>query len=199
MKKPVALFDFDNTIAQGDSIKRLLIYDLKKYPWHIFFFIKTGIYYLGYLLHLCSFESAKSTLLFPLRFMNEEELKHFYDQYVAVHYYDNVVEQMKKHQEEGCFVIICTASVEAYMKYHQLPADCLLGTKMKNGKVIGKNCKNEEKINRILTCLQEHDIEIDYDSSYGYSDSNSDIPMLSLVKHQKRVLLKTGKIVEFQA
>ncbi|MCI9049546.1 MAG: haloacid dehalogenase-like hydrolase, partial [Coprobacillus sp.] len=40
MKRSVALFDFDNTIAQGDSIKRLLKYDLKKRPWHIFCFIK---------------------------------------------------------------------------------------------------------------------------------------------------------------
>ena len=35
MKRSVALFDFDNTIAQGDSIKRLLKYDLKKVV-HIF-------------------------------------------------------------------------------------------------------------------------------------------------------------------
>lgn len=199
MKKPVALFDFDNTIAQGDSIKRLLIYDLKKYPWHIFYIIKTGIYYLGYIFHLCSFETAKSVLLFPLDSMNENDLQKFYEQHVASHYYKNVVQQMKKHQEAGCFVIVCTASVEAYMKYHQLPADCMLGTKTKNGKIIGKNCKNEEKINRIMACLKEHDIEIDYEHSYGYSDSNSDIPMLSLVKHKKRVLLKTGKIIEFKA
>ena len=46
MKRSVALFDFDNTIAQGDSIKRLLKYDLKKRPWHIFCFIKVIFYFL---------------------------------------------------------------------------------------------------------------------------------------------------------
>ena len=30
MYKKVALFDFDNTVATGDSIARLLVYDLKK-------------------------------------------------------------------------------------------------------------------------------------------------------------------------
>lgn len=198
MKKPVALFDFDNTIAQGDSIKRLLGYDLKKNPWHIFYFIQVGFYYLGYLLHLCSFERAKTTLLFPLRYMNEQELEQFYERHVAIYYYDHVVKQMKKHKEEGYFVIVCTASVEAYMKYHHLPADCMLGTKTENGRIIGKNCKNEEKIKRIMTCLHEYNIEIDYDRSYGYSDSNSDLPMLSLVKNKKRVLLKTGEIVDFK-
>ena len=54
MRRSVALFDFDNTIAQGDSIKRLLKYDLKKRPWHIFCFIKThnlsteGVLFLSY-------------------------------------------------------------------------------------------------------------------------------------------------------
>ena len=54
-------------------------------------------------------------------------------------------------------------------------------------------------INRLLECLKEHDIQIDYDNSYGYSDSNSDIPMLSLVQNKKRVLLKTGQIIDFKA
>ena len=40
--------------------------------------------------------------------------------------------------------------------------------------------------------------KIDYENSYGYSDSNDDIPMLSLVKHKKRVLLKTGEMIEFK-
>ena len=200
MEKPVALFDFDNTIAQGDSINRLLKYDLKKRPWHIFYFIKVAFYCLGYyVFHLCSFEQAKSSLLFPLYSMDEKELQYFYENNVVISYYDNVVEEMRKRKDEGCFVIICTASVEDYMKYHQLPADCMLGTLTKNGKVICKNCKDEEKIYRIQECLKEHDIQIDYDNSYGYSDSNSDIPMLSLVKNKKRVLLKTGQIIDFKA
>lgn len=131
--------------------------------------------------------------------MDEKELQYFYENNVVISYYDNVVEEMRKRKDEGCFVIICTASVEDYMKYHQLPADCMLGTLTKNGKVIGKNCKDEEKIYRIQECLKEHDIQIDYDNSYGYSDSNSDIPMLSLVKNKKRVLLKTGQIIDFKA
>ena len=59
MKRAVALFDFDNTIVQGDSIARLLHYDIKKHPLHSLQLIKTGFYYIGYLCHLCSFEKAK--------------------------------------------------------------------------------------------------------------------------------------------
>ena len=40
MLKKVALYDFDNTIASGDTIVRLLKYDLKKHPVHFFYFFK---------------------------------------------------------------------------------------------------------------------------------------------------------------
>ena len=115
-----------------------------------------------------------------------------------------MVEEIKKKKEEGYIVIVCTASSEVYMQYNELPIDCLLGTKTKridnhpSSQIIGKNCKGKEKIPRILEYLQSQNIEIDYENSYGYSDSNSDIPMLSLVKNRKRILLKTGEMIDFK-
>ena len=204
MKKPVALFDFDNTVASGDTIQRLLIYDLKKQPWHVIHFLKVGWFYCLYLLKLSSFEKAKSALLFPLDYMSDQQLQQFYHDHVEIYYYHNVVQQMQKHKDEGCIVILCTASSEVYMRYNQLPIDCLLGTKTKrihdhpSRHIIGKNCKNKNKVPRILDYLKSQGVEIDYENSYGYSDSNSDIPMLDLVKHKKRVLLKTGEIIDFK-
>ena len=198
MKKPVALFDFDNTLARGDSIAHLVKYGLKTRPLYLFYLLGTGIFYIAYLLHLTGVEKAKSLLLYPLRFMSEEELKDFYQKKVAVHYYPHVIEELKQRKKEGCFVIVCTASCETYMRYHDLPIDAMIGTVYENGRIQGKNCRYENKVPRILECLSKQGIEIDYENSYGYSDSDSDRPMLSLVKHKKRVLLKTGKIVEFK-
>ncbi len=198
MKRPVALFDFDNTLARGDSIVQLVKYGLKRYPLYIFYLILTGVFYLGYLLHISSLERAKSNLLYPLRFMSEDELKDFYQKEVASHYYPHVIEELKQRKEEGCFVIVCTASCETYMRYHDLPIDAMIGTIYENGKIQGKNCRYENKVPRILDCLSKNGIEIDYDRSYGYSDSYSDKPMLTLVKHKKRIMLKTGKIIEFK-
>lgn len=198
MKRPVALFDFDNTLARGDSIVQLVKYGLKRYPLYIFYLILTGVFYLGYLLHISSLERAKSNLLYPLRFMSEDELKDFYQKEVASHYYPHVIEELKQRKEEGCFVIVCTASCETYMRYHDLPIDAMIGTIYENGKIQGMNCRYENKVPRILDCLSKNGIEIDYDCSYGYSDSDSDKPMLTLVKHKKRIMLKTGKIIEFK-
>lgn len=202
MKCKVALFDFDNTVANGDSIVRLLKYDIRKHPWHILYFIKIAFFYLFYLLHISSFEKAKSCLLFPLDYMNDQELEQFYHEHVEKYYYPNVVDEMQQKKDEGYIVILCTASCEIYMQYNQLPVDQLIGTiteynQHPTSHIVGKNCKNEEKVPRILNYLNSQNIEIDYENSYGYSDSNSDLPMLSLVKHKKRILLKSGQIVDF--
>ncbi|WP_028043156.1 HAD family hydrolase [Candidatus Stoquefichus massiliensis] len=199
MLQKVALFDFDNTVAQGDSIARLLEYDIMKHPGHIIYFFKVAYYYVLYLLHLSSFEKAKSAILFPLNYMSEEDMQCFYKACIQPTYYPNIVEEMKKKKEDGYLVILCTASVEAYMQYNDLPIDCLLATQTQphSNIVIGKNCKDGEKIHRIQNYLKSLNIEIDYENSYGYSDSDSDIPMLSLIKHKKRVMLKTGKLIDF--
>ena len=62
----VALFDFDNTVARGDSIALLLKHDLKHHPWHALYFIKVGILYLLFLLHLISFEKQNQQFYFQL-------------------------------------------------------------------------------------------------------------------------------------
>lgn len=200
MKQKFALFDFDNTLSQGDSIYHLLKYYVSKHPLTVFRFIKVGILYLGYKLKLCSFIPAKQALLFPLDKMSDKELEEFYINEVEPHYYLNVIEELKKRKEEGCIIVLCTASVECYMQYCRLPIDVLIGTKTKrvnnhNTSIITtKNCKKEEKVIRINEYLKEKNYEIDYDNSWGYSDSITDMPMLEMVKNRVRIELKTGKI-----
>lgn len=200
MKQKVALFDFDNTLSQGDSIYHLLKYYVFKHPLSAVYFIKAGILYLGYKLKLCSFIPAKQVLLFPLDKMSDEELKEFYIKIIEPHYYLNVVEELKKKKEEGYIIVLCTASVEEYMQYTRLPIDVLIGTKTKRvnnhptSTIISKNCKREEKVVRINEYLKEKGYEIDYDNSWGYSDSITDMPMLQMVKNRVRIELKTGEM-----
>lgn len=195
MKVKVALFDFDNTICQGDSINRLLLYYIKKHPLSVFNFVKVPFVYLAYLLHLITFEKVKSTILFPLKHLNDKQLETFYKEKVEPHYYQNVVKELEEKKAEGYVVIICTASSEVYMKYNQLPIDILIGTKTKGSQIIGKNCKNQHKVVLINEYLQNNHYTIDYDHSYAYSDSISDKPMLEMVKNQIRIELKTGKMM----
>ncbi|MDD8049373.1 MAG: HAD family hydrolase [Thomasclavelia sp.] len=203
MKTKVALFDFDRTIIHGDSGSYLLSYYIKKHPLSVFRLLQVGILYIGYLLHFCKINAAKTKWLFPIDKMSEEEIEEFYDSKVAIHYYDNVVERIKELHEEGYYIIICSASVEAYLKYCKLPVDKIIGTRTLDidgklsGRMIGLNCKDNEKVIRINEVLLDNHISIDYNNSYAYSDSKSDIPMLNLVKHRIRIDTKDGKMSKF--
>ena len=72
MKQKCAFFDFDYTIAHGDSIRKLLSYTLKKYPLSVFRFLPLIPYGIGYVLHICSMESMKSWVHFPLDLLTED-------------------------------------------------------------------------------------------------------------------------------
>lgn len=204
MKKvKCAFFDFDNTIAKGDTIYKLLPYTLKRHPLSIFRFVKTAFLGIGYVFHIVSIETLKSSILFPLDLFSPGELEKFYRDIVEPSYYPHMVQELKKRQDEGCIVFLVTASSEAYMRYNKLPIDVLMGTvtKQVNGrytsKIIGKNCKKENKCDRINDYLKAHDYELDYDHSYAYSDSTSDIPMLKMVKNRYRASLEDGSLSEF--
>lgn len=203
MKVKCAFFDFDDTIAHGDSIHKLLLYALKKHPLSIFRYLKVGVLGIGWFLHINSKEACKSALLYPLDLFDNEELKTFYEREVVPSYYPHMIEELKKRQDEGCKVFLVTASEEAYMIYCDLPYDVMMGTLTKKkgdawtSQIVGKNCKGAHKVDRINAYLQEQGWEIDYDNSYGYSDSKSDIPMLQLVKHRYRVDKKDGSLHPF--
>ncbi len=203
MKIRCAFFDFDKTIAHGDSIHKLLGYTFIHHPASLIYYVPVFIYGVGYLLHLVSKETCKSVLLFPLEVLNEGELYDFYAEKVVPSYYPHMVAEMKKRQEEGCQVFLVTASVEAYMRFNKLPVDVLMGTLTKKkgssytSEVIGKNCKDEHKVERIDAYMKDKGWEIDYDHSYAYSDSKSDIPMLKLVKNRYKVDTHDGSLSEF--
>ncbi len=75
MKVKVALFDFDNTIYQGDSINQLLKYYILHHPFSIFYLVRSLVLYIGYKLKINSFIALKSSLLFPIDKMSDKELE----------------------------------------------------------------------------------------------------------------------------
>ena len=186
-----AFFDFDDTLIHGDSGGKLLKYYLKKHPLSVFKLLKVVYHYALYLLKIEPLNKAKSAWLYPLDKMSDQEIEKFY-------------QELKKKKAEGYTIYICSASVEAYLRFCKLPVDEILGTKtdIKDGKytsqMIGKNCKNEEKVKRIQEVIKNHNLEIDYDLSYAYSDSLHDIPMLKMVKNRIKIDTKDGHMSTFE-
>lgn len=204
MKTKFAFFDFDDTLIHGDSGGKLLKYYIKKHPLSAFRLLKVVYHYILYMFKLEPLNYAKSAWLYPLDFMSDEETEDFYKTCLETSYYPQVVAELKKKKAEGYTIYICSASVEAYLRFCRLPVDEIMGTKTEiiNGrytsKMIGKNCKNEEKVNRINEVIKNHNLEIDYDLSYAYSDSLHDIPMLSMVKNRIKIDTKDGHMSVFE-
>ena len=194
MKQKFAFFDFDDTLIHGDSGKALLIYYFKRHPLSIFKLLKVVVLYPLYLLGIVEF---------PMDYLSDDELRDFYQSSLVPKYYSNVVDELKNKKEQGYMVYICSASIEGYLRFCDLPVDGILGTKTKivNGKytsrMIGKNCKNAEKVVRLNIVLKQLGLEIDYDNSYAYSDSLHDIPMLKMVKNRIRINKKNGEMTPF--
>lgn len=204
MIKKFAFFDFDDTLIHGDSGGKLLKYYLKKHPLSCLKLLKVAFHYILYLLKIEPLNKAKSAWLYPLDNMDDTEIKHFYQTCLEPCYYPQVIAELKKKKEEGYIIYICSASVEAYLRFCELPVDEIIGTRTKviHGKytslMIGKNCKDDEKVVRINEIIKNHNLEIDYDLSYAYSDSLHDTPMLKMVKNRIKINKKDGHMSIFE-
>jgi HAD-superfamily subfamily IB hydrolase, TIGR01490 len=203
MERKIAFFDFDDTLIKRDSMLHLLVYYTKSHPLAIFQWLKIFIYGILYFIKIIPFLSLKKEILYPISKMSSDELKEFYQNNLVKRYYPHVVSILKEKKKEGYLIFLVSASPEAYLIHTDLPVDFIIGTLLaqENGKysnkIISKNCKHEEKVVRINKILKEENILIDYEHSFGYSDSTSDLPMLRLVKNRIRVDKKDASLSEF--
>ncbi|MFD0712513.1 HAD family hydrolase [Paenibacillus sp. GCM10027626] len=188
----LAIFDIDKTIIRSDSMFQFVMYGIKRKPWTAANLLaicgKTALYKL----RLMEVERVKAAYFYAIRYFSEQDLEHFYDTVLVPSMYEVALEEMKRCKDEGCHVLLVTASPHAYTKYFKkLPyVDEVIGTALvcKNGRynnqIEGNNCKGEEKVARIKQYLQAAGYEIDYKRSAAYSDSLSDMPMFRLVQNR---------------
>lgn len=136
---------------------------------------------------------VKETFLRFIDGIKEEELaelvKEFYDGRLKNILYDDALKMIKKLKNEGYDIYLISASPEFYVNefYNIKEVDKVIGTKFgfENGtfvrKMVGNNCKGEEKVRRLKEVLKDEKIEVDFKESYMFSDSLSDKPLLDLV------------------
>lgn len=190
-KVAVALFDIDKTIISRDSMFALMRYAFKYHPStrkSTLRFVRHGI---KYALKQIGTKAVKEAAFACINELTTEELRLFYTKEISKYFYKDALEKIQELKKQGCVVLLITASPECYMKYFtELEGvDDVIGTilESRGDKFIniiqGKNCKGFEKVKRIEEWLGERQIEIDYEISYAFSDSMSDLPMFKLVKN----------------
>lgn len=188
----LAIFDIDYTLTKKETSIELYKYMLKrdksliKYiPAHIL----TG---LGYGVKVFDATRTKERFLKFLSGTKEEELKSivkdFYREHISNLLYEDGLKAIKDYKAKGYKVYLISASPEFYVNefYNIEGVDKVIGTKFKMDDgiftpiVVGKNCKGEEKVKRLMEELKKDNVEVDFKNSVMFSDSLSDLPLLQL-------------------
>ncbi|WP_173708973.1 HAD family hydrolase [Clostridium beijerinckii] len=191
--KKLAIFDIDYTITKKETLMELFKYVIRKDKKNLRFLPRAVYCGIMYAIGIYDERKVKETFLRFIDGIKEEELaelvKEFYDERLKNILYDDALKMMKKLKNEGYDIYLISASPEFYVNefYNIKEVDKVIGTKFgfENGtfvrKMVGNNCKGEEKVRRLKEILKNEKIEVDFKESYMFSDSLSDKPLLDLV------------------
>ena len=192
-KIKLALFDIDYTITKKETLMEFFRYVVIKDIKNIKFLPRALFSGFMYGIKVYDEKRVKESFLKFIENIDEKDLailtKRFYDERLSKILYKDAVDMIYKLKKEGYMVILISASPEFYInEFYAIDAvDFIIGTRftLENGKFIrkmnGNNCKRDEKVVRLKAYLKEQNIEPDYENSYMFSDSLSDLPLLELV------------------
>ena len=169
------IYDFDNTIYNGDTNKDILLYSFKKHPFKVIKALnKTKKLERDYKRGLITFERVKEAML---SFLFEiDDLNGYIEKFVCSHM-KNIKPWYLSRKTD--YDIVISASYELWIIpfCKKLGIKYVLATKTdKDGHIIGKNCKGEEKVKRLASTIPNAQIIT------SYSDSEIDLPILNIAK-----------------
>ncbi len=128
------------------------------------------------------------------------------DEYLLPTLKKNVLERLKKHQEESLLTILTSGSFQDLVDVvaNRLNIDFAIGTELEvikdkfSGRIIPPFCFGQGKAEKLRNFLSERNLKINFKESFAYSDGIFDLPMLELVSNPVAVepdkkLLKIAK------
>ncbi|MCY6483639.1 HAD-IB family hydrolase [Clostridium aestuarii] len=189
----LAIFDVDYTLTKRETLIELYLFMMKKNPKLIKYIPRSLKTVFFYLFKIYDAKKAKECFAKFLVGINQKKMKElvkeFYEKRLSAILYKDAIDTIKKLKDEGCKIFLISASPEIYLKelYNIKEVDRIIGTRLKckNGiytnAIEGENCKGEEKVVRLKEVLKEENIEVDFENSYMFSDSLSDLPLFELV------------------
>ena len=136
--------------------------------------------------------------------IDEKDLKNlvksYYDEKLTSILYKDAIDKIRELKGKGYKIYLISASPEFYLNefYDIKEVDMIIGTRFhfNDGKfarkMLGSNCKGEEKVKRLMEVLKEKNIDVDFENSLMFSDSLSDKPLLDLVGNGYLINYKKG-------
>ena len=188
--KQIDIYDFDKTIVPFDSGSLFWGYSMLHYPWILLFLPFQAVLALLMIIKVIDFTIFKKYFFCFVMFIPlKKAVKGFWDRHESqVH---------KWFFNRKRYSVVISASPDFLLGEIQkrLGFDELICTRhnAKTGAIIGKNCRDEEKVNRLFELYNKDDIEVI--DVYSYSIKH-DKPIFSLGKNCYHIV--KGKKVPFE-
>ena len=208
----LAIFDVDFTITNKETLLEFFKFMLKKDKKNIKYLLRVIVSGILYGIKVYDEKRVKECFLKFIDGINEKDLnnlvKNYYDERLTNIFYKDAIDKIKELKQKGYKIYLISASPEFYLKefYAIKEVDMIIGTRFhfNDGKfarkMLGANCKGEEKVKRLMSVLKEKNIRVDFKNSLMFSYSLSDTPLLDLVgngylinykkNHEKYKILK---------
>ena len=182
------IYDFDHTLVPFDSGTRFIIYCYVHYPWCLLNLPVIAVGGIMLITKLISFTTFKQSCFSFMRLLpRERAIKGFWDKYAPRAY------PWFKERERDCVIVSASPDFLLNEAKERLGFDRLICTRhnAKTGKILGENCRDEEKVRRLKEEYPDAKIIDVYSDSYTH-----DRPIFSLATG-KTVHIEKGKRVEF--
>lgn len=189
----LAIFDIDFTLTKRETLIQFYAFMLRKNPKLIRHLPRSLAAFFLYSIKYYDEKRVKQVFLRFIAGIDEKEMeilvKEFYEEVLSKIFYSDAIAMIKNLKNKGCKIYLISASPEFYLKelYNIEEVDKIIGTEIAvvNGKyvaeIIGVNNKGEAKVKRLITEIKEEGLDVDWKSSYMFSDSVSDAPLFNLV------------------
>ncbi|MBR2138374.1 MAG: haloacid dehalogenase-like hydrolase [Bacilli bacterium] len=169
------IYDFDDTIYDGDTNKDIIKYGLKKhFKITLKALLKAKKLNKEYKRGMIEFERVKEAMLsFIYQTPNADA---FITMFVEAHLHKIKPWYINKRTEND---VVISASYEIWIKEFckHLGIKTVIATRTDEaGNILGKNCKGQEKINRLFALVPDAKV------AAMYSDSSCDIPLFDLAE-----------------
>lgn len=183
------IYDFDDTIFDGDSSLYFIRYSLIRHPFIVLVaFIKTIIPFIKYKKGIIKFGCVKAKLF---SFVTKIKDLDSYMELFSLKYKDNIKGYYKDIRKDNDVIISASFRFIVESLCNKMDIKNVIATEYdtSTGNIIGLNCKGEEKIRRFNLLYGNSIVD------NAYSDSLTDIPMFKRAK--KGYIVKKYDLIEY--
>jgi len=183
---PLAIYDFDGTLINGDSIVAYLRSACRAGLLKKSALVMSALRGVLSKTGLIDPQLAKARAMSALAACAAPDRLRAFDLDFAAGLYSRIrqdgLRQLERDRREGYMILLVTASTDNYMVplAQRLDVDALICTKTDELKNPGSNCRGREKARRVREYLKQNGISPDWARSRAYADSASDLALLSL-------------------